>query len=149
MTKETFQKQIERLQANYRETDYKEERVALFWRALEKTDDHVFTEAIDELIANKRSSPMLQEISEAVDEARRRDAERRAIWARDDAAKRGRGGIMGVLEDLADRESLGGFARDCIAMLKDKIDRKLPADSDEWQGKLALLDEAARQMPGK
>lgn len=143
MTQETFKTQVDRLKSNYREGDYKEERVALFWRTLQNTPDSIFVEALDDLIANKRSSPMLKEILDAVEESRARDAERRADWARSDAYKRGRTGIDGVLDDLAGKSLISKeFAADC-KHLREALTRK-EISLDEFNKSMDLLDQAIR-----
>lgn len=139
MTQETFKAQVDRLRSNYREDSYKEERVALFWRTLKTTPDSVFVEAIDELIANSRGAPMLKEILTATEEARVRDAERKADWARADTWKRGRSGFDGVVQDAADKCSTA-FAKDCATLLVQKMRKEITLE--EFNASMDLLDQA-------
>lgn len=70
MTQNTYQQQIRRLASNWGEHHYKAERVSLFWKAFEQVPDAVFAAAVDLLIAEQRSPPMLKEISQAVEQAK-------------------------------------------------------------------------------
>lgn len=70
MTQSTYQQQVRRLQSNWGEHQYKAERVSLFWKAFEQVSDQVFVAAVDILIAEQRSPPMLKEISQAVEQAK-------------------------------------------------------------------------------
>lgn len=129
MEEEVFQKQVERLRANYGERAYLEERTTLFWKALKATSDHIFVAAVDELIANARAAPMLKELSKAIDEARAADAAERADWARTDASRRGREGLLGVLEDAVEKsEAARQYGSECVALLKQKLSGAIPRD---------------------
>ncbi len=70
---------------------------------------------------------MLKEISDAVDRVRGLDAERRAEWARTDAWKRKREGFVGVMEDAAERTNTA-YAKDCVALLKQRLDGAISHD---------------------
>ena len=85
---------------------------------------------------------MGKKILAAIDAARVRDAERRADWARTDAWKRVREGVLGVLEDAADRAA-SSFESDCVELLKSKISGKVTRADFEMH--CNLLDEAARR----
>jgi hypothetical protein len=83
---------------------------------------------------------MLKEILKAVDEARARDAEQRADWARTDASKRGRTGMQGVLEDAAERSGTP-YAKECCALVMKLLSGQITkSDFEETRKLLSVAD---------
>lgn len=62
MSEQEFLFQLARLKKAFSDNAYPEERAKLFWRALKPIDPAKMQTAVDSLIANNRSAPMLKDI---------------------------------------------------------------------------------------
>lgn len=66
-----FRKQAARLRAQWR-SSYSDERLNLFWKCFKHEENEVFADAVTDLILNRRQAPMLEELTQAVEEAKKR-----------------------------------------------------------------------------
>lgn len=143
MNNEAFLKQIERLRTQYGDKTYSKERVALFWKAFQHTEETVFVEAMDDLIANRRLAPMLEDLEKAVRESKNRDSERRNrsaalpvdfVETLQDAQKR--------TQDPQVRE----FASRCVGYVKDLTAVPPRLNRRQFEEACDLLDQTAEIM---
>jgi hypothetical protein len=90
------------------ERNYPQERQTVFWRAFQKVTDEDFTAAVDELIANHRNPPMLDDLNKAVEITRARSQQARVQTVTG-------GGVNAVLNSAQDRASYTDpdFVRAC------------------------------------
>ena len=140
MTAENFRLQIERLSKVYNSKNtkyYEGERVGLFWKAFQHTDDMVFAEAVDDLIANRKSAPMLDDIEEAVQEARVRDRQRRQVPSRNQIQ------MLQDASNAATDPKVKEFSRACIKLLHDKVTGRIT--KEQFLQGCDMMDRAAIQ----
>jgi hypothetical protein len=145
MRQEVYQQQITRLAKNWGEHNYKAERASLFWKAFNSVADDVFEAAVDLLIAEQRTAPMLKEISAAVERAK--------VTA--NSARMAGNAFANVLGELIDKnqaahpEHIGA----CIELFKKRYCERDPAkrySPEQFAQGLEYLEELEKQFnPGQ
>jgi len=141
MDKSVFLMQIDRMMKTWGDNHYKPERVSLFWRSFHSVANEWFESAIDYLIGNHRSAPMVEEIAKAIDQAKNRHYSERS--------DRGMEDIISNAEtnSMADRD----LVQQCNQVRKDYLTGKLTKDQflkycDELES-LAKHIAQAKRMP--
>lgn len=118
MTKDCYQEQIKRMVETWGERSYLSPRIALFWRAFQETSNDVFVTAVDELIANSRKPPMLQELSAAVEQAKLK------LYRHHQMPN---SGIFDIMENAARNNKVADpeFVSKCLEIARDRINYKM------------------------
>lgn len=137
MSPQSFEAQIKRLQDTYGERAYGVERCKVMWRTFQCERDEVFVEAIDELIMNQRSTPLMAELHDAMSKARHRDRERRSVPMSADFTE-----IFNHAVEMTDANR--EFVRTCKVLLMDFQSGKL--SKKEFLIGCDFLDQTAINM---
>lgn len=72
VTKDLFEAQMNRLRTQWPHS-YGKERKELFWMSFQLVADAVFTRAVNEILSNSRSAPMVSDIDAAINLAKHQD----------------------------------------------------------------------------
>jgi len=112
-----FEAQMARLK-NQWPTSYSDERLMLLWQAFKDVGGQDFKEAVDEILMTQRSAPLLDEISKAVNLAKKRFYERQQAK---DAS------IMGMMHQAAEVNDTAdpAFVEDCLNLLDQLLTKKI------------------------
>jgi hypothetical protein len=140
VTPKQFAKQIERLTKVFG-AKYPQERTALFWRAFQHVMDNVFEDAVDELIANCRSAPMMKELDAAVIKAKGRDHEQRKMSQLQSANP------IALLTGGTKREFMPEFMGECYDLLEKLKTRQITMK--QFEEGCDLLDQVAAGLGEK
>jgi hypothetical protein len=136
LTQAGFLAQADRMKRVWGERNYPEERLKIFWRAFQSgTTDQVFSDALDELIANSRYAPMLDDLSKAVEQAKIRQY-----------SNRGMGGFIETLDAAArnNKSADPEFVAACMKLLRQYLGRKPEITKDQFEQGCGYLDEVAK-----
>lgn len=117
MEYETFAGEIKRLQDVYGKNSYPQERQKVLWRTFQKLPDSVFVDAVEFLIVSHRSTPLVKEFHDAVNEGWERKKREEYEYSR---------------------------SRDMVSILKDAYNPALYSDSnvrERIKGRIKLLTD--------
>lgn len=141
MQLDEFQEQVKRLADNYGSRVYPPERTKIYFRVFCRHDISIFSESVDDLIANNRSAPMLQEITDAIQEVLSRKRTSEAQTQRS---------LLETFDDLTENHTSlesKDFARACTELLKRKL--KGEFSTAQWSQACDYLDDCAAGLnPG-
>ena len=141
MREEIFQAQITRLRETYGSKNYPIERAKILWNAFRNEQDDTFTQAVTLCIAQKRSSPMFQELSECLLEARK------AIFAARYQPVPGLNlGLMLQYAASANKMADKDFVQACLFHLKHFLNKEIT--KEQFVDGCTEIDKLAKQLRG-
>jgi len=134
MTEEVFERQIQRLSSQWKNS-YGPERKALLWEAFKNETDETFTDAVSECLGTLRGAPLVEDLSKACQNAKTRHFKQAHYTEKS---------VLGEMYSLASKNRTADrdFVAQCLRLLTDYQNRKITKAQFE-QG-CDLLDQAAK-----
>lgn len=119
---------------------YGEERTNVFWNSFREVSSNVWADAVTEVLAICRATPLLPELERAVETARLREKEVQASRTRTS------GGVGDVMNNAA-RNGRSEMAKACMDAYDYFVKHKLDPHGDEWKGVLIHLGKLCGMTP--
>lgn len=132
MTPQNFDHGMNRLR-NQWPGAYGEERTNVFWANFKEVSSNVWADAVTEVLAICRATPLLPELERAVETARLREKEVQAARARTS------GSVDDVMNDAAKRSGRNEMAKACMDALEWKRVNGINHTDPKWQEVLVHL----------
>lgn len=132
MTPQSFEKGMSRLRDQW-PTSYGEERTKVIHADFKDVSDMVWTDAVTEVLATCRATPLVTELERAVEHARTREKEVQAARARTS------GSVDDVMADAAKRSGRNEMAKACMDALEWKRANGVHNTDPRWREVLVHL----------
>lgn len=138
MTPQSFEKGMSRLRDQW-PTSYGEERTKVIHADFKDVSDMVWTDAVTEVLATCRATPLVTELERAVEAARLREKESQA--------QRAQAQSIGDVMNNAARNGRSEMAKACMDAYDYFVKQKLDPHGDEWKGILIHLGKLCGMTP--